>query len=142
TADKIPVEAAPTTPEAKYPDKDPVGQDEADTKQDVESTKVEVQNQEVSDNLEPISMHPIYRKYFKMVNFGVPKPASVHQNLVVYGHNDVYPGQHVFPYFFCIELLCVACGPCTFCKKCAFVLERSPKDINIQISYQTLSTEL
>ncbi|CAD6234438.1 GSCOCG00001925001-RA-CDS [Cotesia congregata] len=75
TADKIPVEAAPTTPEAKYPDKDPVGQDEADTKQDVESTKVEVQNQEVSDNLEPISMHPIYRKYFKMVNFGVPKPA-------------------------------------------------------------------
>lgn len=71
-ADKNPVEAVqPTTPEAK----DPVGQDEADTKPDVESTKGQVQNQEVSDNLEPISTHPVYQKYFKMVNFGVPKPA-------------------------------------------------------------------
>ncbi|KAH0566910.1 WASH complex subunit 3 [Cotesia glomerata] len=71
TADKNPVEAAPATPEAK----DPVGQDEADTKPDVESTKGQVQNHEVSDNLEQISSHPVYQKYFKMVNFGVPKPA-------------------------------------------------------------------
>lgn len=26
-------------------------------------------------NAEPISKHPLYEKYFKMVNFGVPKPA-------------------------------------------------------------------
>ncbi|KAK0171017.1 hypothetical protein PV328_008785 [Microctonus aethiopoides] len=27
------------------------------------------------ENVEPISKHPLYEKYFKMVNFGVPKPA-------------------------------------------------------------------
>ncbi|XP_034950667.1 WASH complex subunit 3 [Chelonus insularis] len=35
----------------------------------------EEKNPTQASNVEPISSHPLYRKYFKMVNVGVPKPA-------------------------------------------------------------------
>lgn len=35
----------------------------------------EIQQKVEDNNLQPISSDPVYKKYFKMMHFGVPKPA-------------------------------------------------------------------
>ncbi|XP_015116494.1 WASH complex subunit 3 [Diachasma alloeum] len=51
----------------------PVDIDELD--KTIEEIKVQPEPEVQSPELQPISKHPLYEKYFKMVNIGVPKPA-------------------------------------------------------------------